>query len=104
MPKIIALLCTAVLLVGQEKEHVISETFKFVVVPVTVTDKNGSFVNGLTQYDFRLLDNGKQQRITEDVASHPISLVVAIQANAETEQLLPTVRKIGNLLANLVAG
>src|SRR5262249_14819800 len=34
----------------------------------------------------------------------PISLVVAIQASAETEQLLPAVRKIGNLLANLVAG
>jgi VWFA-related protein len=77
---------------------------KLVLAPVIVTDKDGKFVNGLTPLDFQLFDNGKPQRITEDVATHPISLVVAIQASAETEQLLPAVRKIGNLLANLVAG
>jgi len=79
-------------------------TGKFVLAPVIVTDKDGRFVNGLTPLDFQLFDNGKAQRITEDVANHPISLVVAIQASAETEQLLPAVKKIGNLLANLVAG
>jgi len=104
MPKLIALLCTAVLLTGQEKEHVISETFKFVLVPVTVTDKNGNFVNGLTQYDFRLLDNGKQQRITEDIASHPISLVVGIQANNDVEKILPQIQKLGSVFEQLVVG
>jgi VWFA-related protein len=77
---------------------------KLVLAPVIVTDKDGRFVNGLTPLDFQLFDNGRPQRITEDVATHPISLVVAIQASAETEQLLPNVKKIGNLLANLVAG
>src|ERR1700687_5251929 len=67
----------------------IIETFKFVLVPVTVTDRDGNFVSGLMPSDFRLLDNGKPQKITEDVASHPMSLVVAIQANAEVEKILP---------------
>src|SRR5882724_1378651 len=112
MPKLTALFCTAVLLVGQtppkpesqDGEHVIRETFKFVLVPVTVTDKAGNFVNGLTQYDFRLLDNGKQQRITEDVASHPISLVVAIQANNDVEKILPSIQKLGSVFEQLVVG
>jgi len=50
MPKLTALFCTAVLLVGQnppkpeaqDGEHVIRETFKFVLVPVTVTDPAGT--------------------------------------------------------------
>jgi len=58
----------------------------------------------LTQYDFRLLDNGKQQRITEDVASHPISLVVAIQANNDVEKILPQIQKLGSVFEQLVVG
>jgi VWFA-related protein len=73
-------------------------TFQYVLVPVTVTDRDGQFVSGLTPTDFRLLDNGKPQRITEDVASHPISLVVVVQANQEVEKILPQVQKIGSLL------
>lgn len=76
-----------------------------ILVPVTVTDRNsGSFVPGLTPLDFELYDNNVRQKITEDIASHPISLVVAIQANAGMEQLLPNIRKIGSLLSQLVLG
>jgi Ca-activated chloride channel family protein len=35
-----------------------------VIVPVTVTDDKGRFVSNLTTKDFRLLDEGKPQRIT----------------------------------------
>ena len=59
-------------------------TTKFVIAPVTVLDKNGKQVTGLTPLDFRLYDNGKLQVITEDQANHPISLAVAIQATAPT--------------------
>src|SRR5690349_11724536 len=31
----------------------------FVLAPVTVTDRDGQFMSGLTPADFRLLDNGK---------------------------------------------
>jgi VWFA-related protein len=82
----------------------IRETFKFVLAPVTVTDRNGDFVSGLMPSDFRLLDNGKPQRITEDAASHPISVVVAIQANAEVEKILPQIQKLGALLQAQVLG
>lgn len=35
-----------------------------VQVPVVVTDKNGSHVHGLTKDDFRLSENGKEQKIS----------------------------------------
>jgi VWFA-related protein len=76
-----------------------------ILAPVTVTEKStGKFVSGLTPLDFELYDNGRRQRIAEDVAAHPISLVIAIQANAGMEQILPNVRKIGSLLSGLVLG
>ena len=34
-----------------------------VIVPVTVTDQKGRFVSNLTANDFRVLDEGKPQRI-----------------------------------------
>lgn len=75
-----------------------------VLAPVTVIDREGHFVSGLTPYDFRLFDNGKPQAITEDVAAHPISMVVAIQANAYTENVLKQVQKLGSVFEDLVLG
>jgi VWFA-related protein len=74
-----------------------------VVAPTTVRDREG-FVSGLTARDFRLFDNDKPQDIQVDVAFQPISLVVAVQANAAADTVLPKIRKIGPLLANLVVG
>jgi VWFA-related protein len=85
-------------------EGIIRETFKFVLAPVTVTDKSGAFTPGLTPYDFRLLDNGKVQRITQDMASHPISMVVAIQANADVEKILPSIQRLAGVFESLVIG
>jgi VWFA-related protein len=77
---------------------------KEVMAPVTVTDKDGLNVNGLTALDFRLLDNGKPQTITVDAVAHPISLVVAVQANSSVEKILPQIQKIGSVFDNLVIG
>jgi VWFA-related protein len=77
---------------------------KYISVPVTVLDKDGNFVSGLEPKDFRVLDNRKPQPISEDIAFNPISLVVAIQANAGIEGMLPKINKIGSLLDSLVVG
>ena len=75
-----------------------------VMTPVTVTNRNGDIVNGLTPADFRLLDNGKPQKITEDVAVHPISMVMVVQANAGVEKMLPQIQKMGSALQQQVLG
>jgi len=76
----------------------------FVMAPVIVRDRHGQVVNGLTPLDFELYDNRKLQKITEDATSHPISLVVAVQASANMEKLLPSIRKIGSLFSGLHLG
>ena len=79
-------------------------TVRIVMAPATVTDRSGNIVEGLQPQDFRLYDNGKLQRITEDLTSHPLSLVVAVQANSQVEKLLPQIQKIGSLLQGQVTG
>jgi VWFA-related protein len=101
----IVFLCLASLLGAQEeRDKAISVTTTFVLAPVTVTDHSGSFVPGLTPYDFRLLDNGKPQKITEDIADHPVSMVIAVQANADVEKILPSIQKLGSVFESLVIG
>ncbi len=85
------------------KPNIVVE-YNFVTAPVTVHDSQGNIVNGLTPLDFELYDNGKLQKITEDAASHPISMVVAVQASANMQKLLPGIRKIGSLFSGLVLG
>jgi VWFA-related protein len=77
---------------------------KEVLAPVTVTDKDGNLVNGLQPYQFHLTDNGKDQDIHVDISFEPISMVVAVQANAGVEAILPQVRKIPELLSQFIVG
>jgi VWFA-related protein len=76
-----------------------------VLVPTTVLDPDGhGYVNGLSTKDFELLDNGAPQKINADFAQQPLSVVLAVQANADVEPLLPKIRNSGVLLQGLVSG
>jgi VWFA-related protein len=76
---------------------------KAVQAPVTVLDRNGDPVTNLNVLDFQLFDNGKVQKITEDFATHPLSLVVVVQANSAVEKILPQIQKVGSVF-DLLAG
>jgi VWFA-related protein len=75
-----------------------------VIAPTSVLDSNGNFVPGLNTTDFRLFDNDKAQKIEQDIAFQPLSVVVAVQANWRMDALLPKIRKIGTLFDSLVTG
>ncbi len=87
-----------------QEQPTITTTVRIVMTPVTVTDRGGALVTGLAPADFRLLDNGKQQKITEDLAAHPISMVIAVQANAQVEKILPQIQKLGSAIQAQVLG
>jgi VWFA-related protein len=79
-------------------------TTERVVVPVTVFDRDGGYLNWIRPEQFHLYDNGKEQNIEVDIAYQPISIVVAIESSSRVEGILPQVQKIGNLIAPLVIG
>lgn len=90
---------------GTNNPDVIRVPVRYVLVPTTVLDPDGhGYVNGLSTRDFELLDNGKPQKINSDFSEQPLSVVLAVQANADTEPILPEMRKSGVLLQGLVTG
>ena len=105
---VVALLCVGGGLAIRAQDPVsdttIRATVNVVMAPVTVLDRHGEYVSGLQPRDFRLLDNGKEQKIQVDVAFQPISLVIAVQANDHVEGMLPKIAKIGALIQPLVIG
>lgn len=103
-PLLAGFLATALWAQQDVPGQVFRATVNVVVAPVTVSDASGAYVHGLQPHEFQLFDNGKPQDIKVDVSFIPISLVVAVQANADTEGILPKIRKIAPLLSQLVVG
>jgi VWFA-related protein len=114
--KLLSLVCLAGLVAAQappqdaskpedgQKKSDFSTSTHYVLVPVSVTERNGDVVNGLTPYDFELFDNNKPQVIAEDITNHPISLVLVIQANSSVAHFLPDIQRLGNLVQAQLLG
>ncbi len=79
-------------------------TVPLVVSPVTVADERGHFVDDLTERDLVLYDNNVPQSVHLDYAIHPISLVVAIEANNASIAVLEKLGRSGSLFTDLLAG
>ncbi len=83
-------------------------TFKsqspLVIVPVTVSSKNGERVWGLKDSDFQLLDNGRVRQVTVEpwgtYQSH-VALVVVIQTSTIAKAALLKVKKMAAMLDNI---
>jgi len=80
------------------------DSVTYVLVPTTVTDGHGKVINGLKPQDFELFDNGKVQQINRDVAFLPLSMVICIQRSANVEKMLPNIKKMGNLMRDMLVG
>lgn len=91
---------------GSDADPVIGRvTVRSVLVPTTVLDPDGhGYVNGIQANEFELYDNGKPQKISAEFTQQPMSVVLAVQANADIEPVLPKLRKTGLLLQGLVTG
>jgi len=68
----------------QEVLDVVRVTSNLVMVPVSVTDPQGNAVQGLTKADFRLIEEGKQQEITEigDPQQVPLSIALLFDVSS----------------------
>jgi VWFA-related protein len=76
-----------------------------VIAPVTVMDRRGNFIEDLSKNDFRILDNGVPQQITEfQLAMQPIATVIVVQTNESVDPLLYQVRPLGSEFSGLLVG
>jgi VWFA-related protein len=76
-----------------------------VVAPVTVMDRSGNFIEDLSQNDFRILDNGVPQQITNfQLATQPVAVVIVVQTNESVDPLLYQVRPLGSEFSGLLVG
>jgi VWFA-related protein len=74
-------------------------------MPVTVRNAKGDMVNDLDAKDFRITDNGVEQKISHfDLGGDPLSLVILIETSSRIEPLLPGMRKTGILFTQTVMG
>lgn len=78
-----------------------------VLVPVSVTDAKGDFIEGLTPLDFDVLVDGQARPFRldgMDALNAPVSLVVAVQSSGISAAALAKLQKVGSLFGPLVAG
>jgi Ca-activated chloride channel family protein len=73
--------------------------------PVTVRDSTGKMLLDLQENDFRILDNGAEQKITHfDMGGDPLSVVILLESSSRIGPLLPHLRKTGILFTQQVLG
>lgn len=76
-----------------------------VTTPVTVRDNNGQQVYDLNGSEFRVFDNGVEQRIERfDMGGVPLSVVIILESSSRVEPLLENVRRTGIVFTQTVLG
>ncbi len=90
-----------------QQQPTIKANVPLVLVPVTVTDKKGVSIDGLSVDDFILTDDGVRQTVrmdTSDTVLAPISLVVAVQCSGISAAVLAKINRVGGMIQPLVVG
>jgi VWFA-related protein len=89
------------------QETTIRTTVPLVVLPATVTDKQGNYLAGLKAADFTLLDDGRPRPVHVDDADldvRPLSLAIVVQTNDLSRSAVAKLVKTGELVADGVMG
>jgi VWFA-related protein len=89
------------------QETTLKTTVPLVQTPVSVTDKAGHFIYGLTANDFILLDEGQPAPVRvddPDAVSAPLAVVVAIRVTDLSASALLKIQKVGSMIGQTVVG
>lgn len=67
-----------------------------VTTPVTVEDKRGNFLLGLTEKDFHVFDNGVEQHINRwSLDDRPLALVLVVETSSHVDMMAREIRSNG---------
>ena len=81
---------------GQDNQpvDVIKVYSNLVSVPVIVSDRDGRYISGLKQDDFKLYDNSTQQKLSFfDAAEEPLNIALLLDTSRSTEGVLDDIKK-----------
>jgi hypothetical protein len=83
-----AMALITMLTVSVLSQNQIRTNVDLVVVPVTVRGEDGKLIAGLTQDDFRLSEDGKEQKITNfDADPQSLSAAIVVDSGMTSTQL-----------------
>ena len=76
-----------------------------VTAPVTVRNSSGEMVLDLTEKNFRVYDNGTEQKLDHfDVGGDPLSIVLLVETSLHVEPMLPAIQHVGAVFTEAVMG
>jgi VWFA-related protein len=88
---------------AEQLQHAIRSRVNEVTAPVTVRDPKGEMVFDLTQANFRVYDNGAEQKIDHfDVGGDPLSIVLVIEASSHIQPMFPSIKHAGIVFTETV--
>jgi len=79
-------------------------TVPLVVVPTTITDSKGNYLDGLAAEDLILYDNNVAQIAQVETVVSPISVVVVIESAINCAPMVDKLARTGILFSELLAG
>ena len=90
---------------AEQRKNAIRVQVNEVIAPVTVTSHSGEMILDLSKDNFRVYDNGVQQKIEHfDLGGDPLSVVLAVETSSHIEPMLPAVRQTGIIFTETVMG
>jgi VWFA-related protein len=92
----------SVLPVQEDLTPMIRSTSSLVMVPVLVRSASGELVTNLAPSDFKVTDNGVEQKVLEEASSGPFSVVVLMQTGGAAARQFQNYRTFNTLLSSMM--
>ena len=90
---LITFLCAAPIVSAQDDDEIISVNSSIVVLNATITDANGKAVAGLKQSQFKIYENGEEQKIEFfEAEKTPFAAVILIDTSGSMENRVSMAR------------
>jgi len=88
---------------AEQLKHAIRVRVNQVTTPAIVSDSSGEMVLDLKEPNFKVYDNGTEQKIDHfDVGGDPLSIVLVIEASSHIAPMFPTMKRAGIIFAETV--
>jgi Ca-activated chloride channel homolog len=88
---------------AEQQKHAIRVRVNEVTAPVIVRDPKGEMVFDLQKDNFRVYDNGAEQKIEHfDVGGDPLSIVLVIEASSHIQPMFPSIKHAGIVFSEAV--